>query len=133
MRRGLGETPMTFLNVVLVCAIPVAGMAQPIESLALSGRFGSHAVAAFGLQSTLHENLRYFRSGSVVFWPRTAHALPARMDSRGDTLSAWYPNRLNIWRLGTLRGSLRFGFDSAGNLRSQFWPDFTRKVLRPAP
>ncbi len=124
---------MTLLSVVLVCAVPVAGMAQPSESLALSGKFGSYAVAAFGLNSTLHENLRYFRSGSVVFWPRTAHALPARTDSARQSLPAWYPDRLSTWRLGTLRGSLRFGFDSAGNLRSEFWPDLTRKVLRPAP
>jgi hypothetical protein len=124
---------MTFFSVVLVCSIPVAGMAQPIESLALSGKLGSHAVPAFGLNSTLHDDLRYFRSRIAVLWPATPHALPARMDSRGETLSAWYPHRLNIRRLGTLRGSLRFGFDSAGNLRSQFWPDLTRKLLRPAP
>jgi hypothetical protein len=124
---------MTFLSVVLVCAIPVAGMAQPIESLSLSGRFGSHAVPAFSLNSTLHENLRYFRSGSVVSWPGAASALPARTDGARQSLSAWYLSRLNTWRLGTLRGFLRFGFDSAGNLRSQFWPDLTRKVLRPAP
>lgn len=38
---------MTLLSVVLVCAIPVAGVAQPIESLTLSGKLGSHADAVY--------------------------------------------------------------------------------------
>jgi hypothetical protein len=33
-------------------------------------------------------------------------------------------------RLGLIQGSLGMGFDLAGNLGSEFWPDLKRKVLR---
>ena len=108
-----------------------------------------HAALAFGLDSTLHEDPRYFRSRSKGFWRRTAHALRGtiltRTDSGGETLSAWrlgsaygseflsnlwYPNRLDTVRLGFLQGSLRMGFDVVGNLGSEFWPDLKRKILR---
>jgi hypothetical protein len=108
-----------------------------------------HAALAFGLDSTLHQDPRYFRSRSKGFWRRTAHALRGtiltRTDSGGETLSTWrlgsdygaeflsnlwYPNRLDTVRLGFLQGSLRMGFDCVGNLGSEFWPDLKRKILR---
>ena len=108
-----------------------------------------HAALAFGLDSTLHQDPRYFRSRSKGFWRRTAHALRGtiltRTDSGGETLSTWrlgsaygseflsnlwYPNRLDTVRLGFLQGSLRMGFDVVGNLGSEFWPDLKRKILR---
>ncbi len=190
---------MTTLSVVLLCAVPVAAMAQPVESLDLNGklrfhvesvygpwsmvgsaayagilqeldaplewgqgggaygkRFVStvgcsaiHGVLAFGLDAALHQDPRYFRSRSTGFWRRTGHALRGtiltRTDSGGETLSTWrlgsaygaaflsnqwYPERLNTVRLGVLQGSLRLGFDFAGNLGSEFWPDLRRKILR---
>jgi hypothetical protein len=108
-----------------------------------------HGALAFGLDSTLHQDPRYFRSRSTGFWRRTGHALRGtiltRTDSGGETLSTWrlgsaygaaflsnqwYPERLNTVRLGVLQGSLRLGFDFASNLGAEFWPDLRRKVLR---
>jgi hypothetical protein len=66
-------------------------------------------------------------------------------DTGGETLSTWrigsaygsaflsnqwYPGRLNTVRLGFAEGTLQLGFDLAGNLGSEFWPDIKRKVLR---
>ena len=68
-----------------------------------------------------------------------------RTDAGGETLSTWrigsdygsaflsnmwYPQRLNTARLGFIQGSVTIGFDLAGNLASEFWPDIKRKVLR---
>jgi hypothetical protein len=118
-------------------------------------RFGStvgytavYGTLAFGLDSTLHQDPRYFRSRSTGFWRRTGHALRGtiltRTDSGGETLSTWrlgsaygaaflsnqwYPDRLNTVRLGIGQGSLRLGFDFAANMGSEFWPDVRRKVL----
>ena len=111
-----------------------------------------YGVLAFGLDSTLHQDPRYFRSHSTEFWRRTAHALRGtiltRTDRGGESLSAWrlggaygsaflsnqwYPDRLNTVRLGVLQGSLRLAFDFASNIGSEFWPDFKRKILRQRP
>ena len=111
-----------------------------------------HAALAFGLDSTLHQDPRYFRSRGTGFWHRTAHALRGtiltRTDRGGETLSTWrlgsaygaaflsnqwYPDRLNTVRLGVLQGSLQLGFDFASNLGSEFWPDLKRKILRRKP
>jgi hypothetical protein len=193
---------MTTLSVVLLCAVPIAAIAQSPDafdrksklglhaesvysswsmagSAAYAGilqeigtpeewgqgagaygkRFAStvgcsgiHAVLAFGLDSTLHQDPRYFRSRSTGFWRRTAHALRGtiltRTDRGGETLSTWrlgsaygtaflsnqwYPDRLNTLRLGALQGSLRLGFDFASNLGAEFLPDLKRKILRRKP
>jgi hypothetical protein len=110
---------------------------------------GIHSAMAFGLDSTLHQDPRYFRSQSTGFWRRTAHAVRGtiltRTDSGGETFSTWrfgsaygsaflsntwYPDRVNTARLGFLQGSMQLGFDLAGNLGSEFWPDIKRKVFR---
>jgi hypothetical protein len=110
---------------------------------------GIHSALAFGLDSTLHQDPRYFRSSGTGFWHRTGHALRGTMltrtDSGGETLSTWrigsaygaaflsnqwYPDRLNTARLGFIQGSVTLGFDLAGNLGKEFWPDIRRKVLR---
>jgi hypothetical protein len=187
---------------VLLCAVPVAGIAQPVYSLDVAGKLefhaasvysplwtveaaayagilqgfdsprewgqgagaygqrfasiagacGIHAVLAFGLDSTLHEDPRYFRSLSSGFWHRTAHALRGTIlthtDRGGETLSAWrlgsayggaylsdqwYPDRLNTVRRGAMGGTLRLGFDFASNIGFEFWPDVKRKILRRKP
>ena len=111
-----------------------------------------YGVLAFGLDSTLHQDPRYFRSHDTGFWRRTAHALRGtiltRTDHGGETLSVWrlggaygsaylsnqwYPDRLNTARLDVLEGTLRIGFDFAGNLGAEFWPDVKRKILRRKP
>jgi hypothetical protein len=108
-----------------------------------------HAALAFGLDSTLHQDPRYFRSRNPGFWRRTGHALRGtiltRTDGGGETLSTWrlgsaygaaflsnlwYPNRLDTVGLGVAQGSLRLGFDFVSNVASEFWPDLRRKILR---
>jgi hypothetical protein len=110
---------------------------------------GMHSALAFGLDSTLHEDPRYFRSGGGGFWRRTGHAFRGtvltRTDGGGETLSIWrfgsaygaaylsnqwYPGRLNTVRLGFAQGSLQIGFDLVSNVASEFWPDVKRIVLR---
>jgi hypothetical protein len=110
---------------------------------------GIHGALAFGLDSTLHQDPRYFRSGEKGFWRRSGHAfrgtILTRTDRGGETLSTWrfgadygsaflsnmwYPSCLNTVRLGFIQGSVTQGFDLAGNLASEFWPDIKRKVLR---
>jgi hypothetical protein len=107
-----------------------------------------HGVLAFGLDSTLHQDPRYFRAGRGGFWRRTAHAFRGtfltRTDSGGETVSTWrlgsaygaaflsnewYPDRLNTVRLGFLQGSVRIGFDLVSNLASEFWLDVKTKVF----
>jgi hypothetical protein len=110
---------------------------------------GMHSAMAFGLDATLHEDPRYFRSGSGSLLRRTGHAfrgtLLTRTDSGGETISIWrigsaygaaylsnqwYPGRLNTVGLGFAEGSLQMGFDMASNLAAEFWPDLRRKILR---
>jgi hypothetical protein len=110
---------------------------------------GIHSALAFGLDSTLHQDPRYFRSGGDGFWRRSGHALRGtiltRTDRGAETLSTWrigsaygaaflsnqwYPDRLNTARLGFIQGSVTLGFDLLSNLGSEFWPDIKRTVLR---
>ena len=110
---------------------------------------GIHSALAFGLDTTLHQDPRYYRSGGTGFWRRSGHALRGtiltRTDRGGETLSTWrigsaysaailsngwYPDRLNTMRLGFIEGSVTLGFDLIGNLGSEFWPDIKRKVFR---
>src|ERR1035441_7339300 len=105
-----------------------------------------HGALAFGLDSTLHQDPRYYRSRSTGFWRRTGHALRGtiltRTDRGGETLSVWrlgsaygaaflsnqwYPGRLNTVRLSLLEGTIRLAFDFANNLGLEFWPDVKHK------
>jgi hypothetical protein len=114
------------------------------------GASAIHATLAFGLDSTLHQDPRYFRSRDAGFWRRTAHVLRGTIlthtDRGSETLATWrlgsaygaaflsnewYPDRLNTVRLGLVEGSLHLGFDFAGNFASEFWPDLKRKFTRP--
>ena len=118
-------------------------LASTMGGVAIYGALG------FALDSTLHEDPRYYRSRSTGFWRRTGHALRGtiltRTDRGGETLSVWrlgsaygaaflsnqwYPDRLNTVRLGVLQGSLGVGFGFVSNLGSEFWPDLRRKILR---
>lgn len=110
---------------------------------------GIHSALAFGLDTALHQDPRYRRSGRGGFWRRSGHALRGtiltRTDSGGETLSTWrlgsaygaaflsnqwYPDRLNTVRLGMIQGTMTIGFDLLGNLGSEFWPDIKRGVFR---
>lgn len=109
---------------------------------------GIHSTLAFGLDSTLHEDPRYYRSIGGGFWRRTGHAFRGTIlthtDKGTETLSIWrfgsaygaaylsnqwYPGRLNTVGLGFSEGSLQLGFDFASNLGAEFWPDLKRKIL----
>ncbi|HLK65716.1 MAG TPA: hypothetical protein VKU19_19895 [Bryobacteraceae bacterium] len=121
--------------------------AKRVEST--EGAWAIHGALAFGLDSTLHQDPRYYRSLRTGFWRRTGHALRGtiltRTDTGGETLSTWrigsaygsaflsnlwYPDRLNTPRLGFIQGSVGLGFGLAGNLGTEFWPDIKRKVFR---
>ena len=108
-----------------------------------------HGVLAFGLDTTLHQDPRYYRSDRKGFFRRIAHAargtILTHTDAGGETLSTWrlgsaygaefisnlwYPDRLDTVRLGFLQGSLRVGFDLVSNLSAEFWPDLKKKLRR---
>jgi hypothetical protein len=110
---------------------------------------GIHSTLAFGLDTALHQDPRYYRSAGSGFWRRAQHALRGtvltRTDAGRETLSTWrigsaygsaflsnmwYPDRLNTVRLGMIQGSIGLGFDLAGNLGAEFWPDIRRNVFR---
>ena len=110
---------------------------------------GIHSALALGLDSTLHQDPRYYRSRGTGFWRRSGHALRGTMltrtDSGAETVSTWrigsaygaaflsnqwYPDRLNTTRLGLIQGTVTLGFDLVGNLSTEFWPDIKKKVLR---
>jgi hypothetical protein len=113
---------------------------------------GIHGALAFGLDSALHQDPRYYPSHSTGFWRRTGHAfrgtILTRKDQGGETLSTWrlgsaygaaylsnqwYPRRLNTVRLGFLQGSLTLGFDVARNLASEFRQEIRRAISRRKP
>lgn len=114
-----------------------------------AGAVGIHGVLAFGLDTALHQDPRYYRLGDSGFWRRTGHAIRGviltRTDSGGETFSTWrvgsaygeeflsnlwYPSRLDTPRLGFEQGTIRLGFDLLSNLGSEFWPDIKRDVFR---
>jgi hypothetical protein len=173
---GLGQTPepldvtgkLQFHAKTTYDPSAIAGMAAyagilqeagaPTEwgqgAAAYGKRFGStlawsgiHSTLAFALDSTLHEDPRYFRATGTGFWRRSGHAIRGtiltRTDRGGETLSIWrigsaygaaflsnqwYPDRLNTVRLGVLQGSVTFGSGLLGNLASEFWPDIKKKL-----
>lgn len=109
---------------------------------------GIHSAMAFGLDSALHQDPRYYRSEDTGFWRRAGHAVRGTVlthtDSGGETFSTWrfgsaygaaylsnvwYPDRLNTARLGFLQGSLGLGFDLLGNIGAEFGPDIKRKLF----
>ena len=110
---------------------------------------GIHSTLAFGLDSALHEDPRYFRSAAGGFWHRAGHAFRGTIlthtDRGTETVSLWrfgsaygaaylsnqwYPGRLNTVALGFAEGSLQLGFDLVSNLASEFGPDVKRMVFR---
>jgi hypothetical protein len=113
---------------------------------------GVHSALVFGLDSTLHEDPRYFRADGGGFWSRAGHAfrgtLLTRTDGGSETISVWrlggdygaayisnqwYPGRLNTVALGFAEGSLQLGFDMASNLAAEFWPDVKRGMRHIKP
>jgi opacity protein-like surface antigen len=122
-------------------------------------RFGSEMAytgvrnsIAFGLDSTLHQDPRYYRSDETGFWRRTNHAIRGtiltRTDSGAETLATWRigsaygaafisnewrPDRVNTVSLSLQQGTSQIGFDLLANMSAEFWPDVRRKVFRHKP
>jgi hypothetical protein len=109
---------------------------------------GIHGTLAFGLDSALHEDPRYYRSTGTGFWRRSGHALRGtlltRTDAGGETVSVWrigsaygaaflsntwYPPRLDNPRYGLEDGSVTLGFGFVSNLALEFWPDVKAKFF----
>ena len=66
---------------------------------------GIHNALAFGLDSTLHQDPRYFRSTGSGFWRRSAHALRGTLLTRTDTRRG---NDLHLAHRQRLRLGLSF-------------------------
>jgi hypothetical protein len=109
---------------------------------------GIHGVLAFSLDSTLHEDPRYYRSLSAGFWRRSGHALRGTLLTRTDTgretvsvwrigsaygaaylSNLWYPASLDTPREGFIDGSVTLGLGLASNLGVEFWPDIKHKLF----
>jgi hypothetical protein len=48
----------------------------------------------------------------------------------GFLSNEWYPDRLNTMKVGLEQGSTQIAFDLLANLRSEFWPDVKKKLVR---
>jgi hypothetical protein len=114
--------------------------------------YGVRNVIGFGLDTALHQDPRYYRSGKTAFWPRVGHVFRAtvltRTDSGGEAFAAWrlgsaygaaflsnewQPGRLNNVHAGMTQGTTQLGFDVVTNLGSEFWPDIKKTFLRRNP
>lgn len=110
---------------------------------------GVESAIGVGVATTLGEDPRYFYSGEQGVFRRVKYAiwntLTTRTDDGGRRLSTWrfagnYGASLvsNSWRAPSQdsfsqamqRGTLSIGFDVAGNVFKEFWPDIRRKVLK---
>jgi hypothetical protein len=113
---------------------------------------GIHSALAFGLDSTLHEDPRYFRSGGGGFWRRTGHTFRGTILTHTDKELRPCPSGASAALTGlpicptsciraastrrasdSPRVSSQFGFDLARNLASEFGPDLKRKMRRQKP
>ena len=113
---------------------------------------GVRHTMGFALDTTLHEDPRYYRSTDSGFWHRTKHAFRGtvltRTDAGGETFSwwrfgsaygatyisnQWYPDRVNTVALDLAQGTTQIGFDFLANFGAEFWPDVKKKVFRHKP
>ena len=113
---------------------------------------GVRNTMGFALDTTLHEDPRYYRSSDTGFWRRTKHAfrgtILTRTDAGGETFSwwrfgsaygatyisnQWYPDRVNTVALDLTQGTTQIGFDFLANFGAEFWPDVKKKVFRRQP
>lgn len=113
---------------------------------------GVRNIMSFALDTTLHEDPRYYRSSDNGFWRRTKHAFRGtvltRTDAGGETFAwwrfgsaygatylsnQWYPDRVNTVALDVTEGTTQIGFDFLANFGAEFWPDVKKKVFRRKP
>jgi len=112
------------------------------------GDTGIRHMLAFGLDSALRTDPRYFPARSHNVFARLGHALAATVVTRTDSVhttvgvariasavgaaalsNEWYPARYHTVREGFAQGGIILGFDAGGNLLSEFWPD-VKKLFR---
>ena len=152
----------TVSPLALVGVLGYAGLLQEMDSPrewrqgwdAYGKRVGSslgasviHSGLAFGLDTALHQDPRYFRAKKGNWLKRAGHAVRGtiltKTDSGSETFSTWrvgsaygsaflsnlwYPKRLDTFELGVGQGSITLGFDLVKNLATEFWPDLKRKL-----
>jgi len=109
---------------------------------------GIHSAMAFGLDSALHEDPRYFRSAAGGFWRRGGTCVPAPFSRVRTTepkpspcggfgsaygaaylSNQWYPGRLNTVALGFAEGSLQLGSTWPATWHRSFAPDLKRMLF----
>jgi len=140
-----------YAGVVFAMGVPdewrrgAAGYGMRLASAA--GDTAIRHTLAFGMDSALHTDPRYFRARSLGFFPRLGHAFAAtvvtRTDSGRSTLATarltsaigaaflsnqWYPDRLNTVGQGFLQGGIMLGLDGAGYVLAEFAPDLKKLV-----
>lgn len=150
-------TPTAWLGAGLAAASGQLGN-DPIEwGQGMAGyarRYGSSVgdtaarnMLAFGLDSALRQDPRFFRSKQTGFWPRAKDAmlqtLITRTDSGGRTFATWrfgsaYGAHLvsYSWRPDSVRtvgrvftgGSTTLASDTVSNLFREFWPDIKKRL-----
>jgi hypothetical protein len=117
-------------------------------------RFASNAgytvvrnALGFGLDATLRQDPRYFKSKRRGFGPRTADALRqifvSRTDRGGETFAfwrfgsaygagfianTWMPKSSNTAGDAMINGTISIGADAAANLYYEFWPDIKKRL-----
>jgi len=113
----------------------------------LVGQYSIQRTATYGLASALHEDNRYFNSGSMGFWSRSGYALASGIVARHDDGS----RALSISQLGGVAagaflsrlwqppsqysagaGAVSFGLSMASNTAfgvvKEFLPDLVRAI-----
>ena len=148
--KGLLETA-AYAGVVHAMGVPeewpggAAGYGKRLASAV--GDTAIRHTLAFGLDTALRQDPRYFLAKSRGFFPRLGHALSATVVTRTDagrsTLATsrlvsafgaaylsnqWYPDRLNTAGQGIVQGGIILGFDAAGYVLSEFLPDLKKLV-----
>ena len=109
---------------------------------------GIHSALAFGLDSALHQDPRYYRSGAAAGSGAGRDMRCAEPSSRAPIAAARHsPPGGSAARMarrfsrtsgirtasircasGLIQGSVTLGFDLVSNLGAEFWPDIKRKV-----
>ena len=127
----------------------LGGAAYGKRVASAAGATAVRNVFAFALDSTLHEDPRYRRSGHGNFLTRMGHAARETFVTRTDggrtrfatwrfgsavgaayLSNVWYPDRLNTFASGMEQGAATIGLDLLGNVASEFWPDVRHRVFR---
>lgn len=118
----------------------------------IEGFVGAQNALAFGVDSLLHEDPRYFPSRRKGFWPRLGHAFAQTFYTHTDSgnqrfgtwrlasnygaawlANTWQPHRLTTTGDVLVRGSVGVALDTGTNLGTEFWPDVkavVKKLLR---